>query len=84
MEKECKQCRQTKTKLVVIKLLADGKVVPGKDLVLNEANKWEGEFTDLAVYKDGKEIKYTVEEVEVKEYKSTVTGDMDQRLHSNQ
>lgn len=61
---------------VTVKLLADGKEVPGKTLTLNEGNNWKGEFKDLAKYnKDGSEIKYDISEVNIPLYKSTKTGD---------
>ncbi|WP_067041931.1 Cna B-type domain-containing protein [Methanobrevibacter sp. YE315] len=43
-------------------------------VVLNQANNWKGNFTDLPVYKDGKKIVYTVAEIEVDKYNSTVTN----------
>ncbi len=47
-----------------VQLYADGKAV-GESLVLNENNSWTAMWSDLAKYKDGKEILYTVEEVVV-------------------
>lgn len=61
-------------KEVTIKLLADGKET-GKKLVLSQKTNWNGTFTDLDVYKDGKKIVYTVVEEKVgHRYTSTVTG----------
>ncbi|WP_373139587.1 Cna B-type domain-containing protein, partial [Beduini massiliensis] len=45
---------------VTVQLYADGKAV-GESLVLNENNSWTAMWSDLAKYKDGKEILYTVE-----------------------
>ena len=61
---------------VTVKLLADGKEVPGKTLTLNKAGGWEGAFKDLPKYnKDGSEIKYDVAEVHIAFYEITKTGD---------
>src|SRR5699024_9698395 len=46
----------------------------GHEVELNEANNWQGNFTDLNVNNDGKAIAYTVEEVKVEGYQSFVTG----------
>src|SRR5699024_5892009 len=62
------------TEEVTIKLLADGEE---KDsLTLTAEDNWEGEFKELYKYdqKTGKEIIYTIEEVEIKNYKSEVDG----------
>ena len=59
---------------VTIKLFADG-TDTGKTLILDAAGSWKGSFKDLDKQKDGKDIAYTVQEVEVKEYKAEVTGD---------
>lgn len=58
---------------IKVKLLADGKET-GKELVLTEANNWAGSFTGLEAYKLGEKIDYTIEEVEVTGYKTTITG----------
>lgn len=60
---------------VTIQLLANGKQVDGKTAELTTTADAEFEFTDLAKYKDGKEIVYSVEEVKVPEgYKSVISG----------
>mgnify|MGYP001228146982 CR=1 FL=1 len=59
---------------ITVKLLANGKDT-GKTLTLSEGNRWTGSFTDLDVYADGKEITYTIEEVKVSDYDTTITGD---------
>ncbi len=60
---------------VTVVLLADG-VETSKTLVLNADNNWTGSFTDLDKYKDhGKEIKYTVKELPVAGYSTTISGD---------
>ncbi len=62
---------------ITVKLLADG-VDTGKSLVLNGDNQWTGTFDDLDKYKDhGKEITYTVQELEVEYYDTTVTKNED-------
>ncbi|WP_297377198.1 Cna B-type domain-containing protein [uncultured Helcococcus sp.] len=54
-------------KSLIIKLLADGKDT-GKTLELSQNNNWKDSFTELDVYKDGKEILYTIEEEKVSGY----------------
>ena len=58
---------------VTIYLLANGEKT-GDKLVLTAGDKWTGSFTDLPKYEDGKEIKYTIEEKEVKDYKASIKG----------
>ncbi len=62
-------------KVVTVKLLADGEDT-GKTLALNKSNNWSGSFTDLAKYKDGVEISYTVEEAVVDGYEVVIEGNM--------
>lgn len=51
--------------------------VETKTMTVTAEDEWKGEFTDLAVYKDGKEIKYTIAEAEVPEgYASSVSGNV--------
>ena len=49
---------------VQVQLLANGKTV-GDAVTLNEANQWKNTWTNLPKYANGKEIVYSVEEVEV-------------------
>ena len=49
---------------VKVQLYADGQAV-GPTITLNEANQWKHTFSDLAKYANGKEIAYTVKEVDV-------------------
>ena len=65
----------TRPESITVKLLADGKDT-GLTLKLSEDNEWTGTFEDLPAQKDGKEIEYSVEEVEIEFYTSTVSGDM--------
>ena len=58
---------------ITVKLLADGKET-GKEATSSEATGWTYEFTELDRYKDGKAIEYSVVEVPVEGYKSTVDG----------
>lgn len=55
-----------------VSLYADGEFVSTTDAT--EATGWKFKFTDLPVYKDGKEIKYTIEEEAVDGYKATYDG----------
>ena len=59
---------------IEVKLLTNGKATD-KKLTLNAANSWKGKFEDLPKYVDGKLAKYTVSEVEIKGYRSEVSGD---------
>ena len=59
---------------ITVKLLADGKAI-GDPQTLNDGNNWTYTFTGLDKFKDGKEIVYTVEEVEVEGYETSITGD---------
>src|SRR5699024_4913648 len=61
---------------VTVKLLADGEQVDTIDL--SEENNWKHTFTGLPVVhdvKDEKAIEYTIEEVAIDNYKSTIDGD---------
>ena len=59
---------------VTVRLLADGQNTD-KTLTLNADNDWAGSFSDLDAYKEGAAIAYTVEEVNVAGYQSSITGD---------
>ena len=59
---------------ITVKLMADGKDT-GKRLVLSKENNWMGSFTELDEKSKGEKITYTVREVSVKGYTSTVKGD---------
>ncbi len=60
---------------VEVKLLANGEDT-GRTLKLYAENNWSGRIGGLDVQKDGKDIVYTVKEMNVAEgYTSTVTGD---------
>ena len=58
---------------ITINLLADGQKHDSKEVQAAADGTWTVEFTKLAKYKDGKEIKYTVTEDAVAEYESTIT-----------
>lgn len=66
------------TESVTIKLLAN-EVESDKTLVLNEANKWSGSFTELNKYDDttGDLIVYTVEELDIPGYTSKLSGSVE-------
>lgn len=55
-----------------INLLADGKKVDS--IVLNKDNNWQHTFANLEKYKDGNEIKYTIEEVKLPFYDMSQSG----------
>ena len=58
---------------ITINLLADGQKVDSKEIQAAADGTWTVEFTKLAKYKAGKEIKYTVTEEAVAEYEATIT-----------
>lgn len=59
---------------ITVKLLADGKET-GQTATVSEATGWTYEFTGLDRYQEGKEIAYTVEEVNVPDgYTASVEG----------
>ena len=64
-----------RTKSVKVQILNGDKVV--QEIEVSEATGWKFESKALPKYENGTEIKYTVKEVAVKEYKSTVTTDKD-------
>lgn len=62
-----------RTPSVTVTLLANGEPVADVEpLVLNRGNKWQGLWTGLHEYKDGKKIDYTVQEDEVAGYTPVV------------
>lgn len=61
---------------ITVQLLADGTEVSGKTLTLNAGNSWKDTFSALPTHNaSGSEITYTVQEVNVRGYKSEVNGD---------
>ncbi|NMA18481.1 MAG: Cna B-type domain-containing protein [Clostridiaceae bacterium] len=60
---------------VTIKLYANGKDTD-KTLTLTKSDHWIGAFTDLPKYKDGKEVIYTIKDVPVNKYDSSISGGM--------
>lgn len=63
-------------KEITVQLLANGSPIAGQQLKLSSSNQWEDMFTDLPKYQDGEQILYTVSEMEVEGYSSSVKGDM--------
>ena len=62
---------------VKVKLLANGNVVEGKNIILNKDNEWKTSFTNLPEKSNGSKIEYTVEEENVPNgYTKTISGDM--------
>ena len=55
-----------------IRLYANNKEI--KSTVLNKGNGWQYTFTNLEKYKNGHEIKYTIKEDPIENYKSEITG----------
>ena len=46
--------------------------------MLTEETEWKGVFEDLPSQDNGKKIEYTIQEIEVEYYTSTITGSMDE------
>ena len=63
-------------KKVTINLYADGKL--HETVELNNDNNWTYTFEDLDVYKEGKKIVYTIDEVAVPQYETEIKGDMEE------
>ena len=57
---------------IVIRLLANGNVVEEMKLTNNDG--WKGSFTGIPVYSEGKMVKYSIEEVAVNGYKTSISG----------
>ncbi|WP_314795310.1 Cna B-type domain-containing protein, partial [Eggerthia catenaformis] len=55
-----------------VRLYANNKEI--KSTVLNKGNGWQYTFTNLKKYKNGHEIKYTIKEDPIENYKSEITG----------
>ena len=58
---------------ITVKLLRNGQET-GSTLTLNADNKWSGIFRGLRAYERGEQLVYTVAEVAVPGYTSTITG----------
>ena len=58
---------------ITVYLLADGN--PVNETVLSEANGWTAVFGDLAVYKNGKPIVYSIDEAAVADYTVVISDD---------
>ena len=58
---------------ITVKLLRNGQET-GSTLTLNADNKWSGIFRELRAYERGEQLVYTVAEVTVPGYTSTITG----------
>ncbi|MCG4792976.1 Cna B-type domain-containing protein [Bifidobacterium adolescentis] len=52
---------------VTVQLQKDGKPVEGQTVTLNAGNNWSDSFTDLPKYANGRQIAYTVKEVQVQQ-----------------
>jgi hypothetical protein len=59
-------------KNITVELFADGEKID--EQVVTSANNWKFTFTDLPKMKDGKEIVYTIGEVPIKGYTTTIEG----------
>ena len=65
-----------KEKNITVILLANGEELQRKQL--SEDENWQYTFSNLEKYKDGKEINYTVKEVIVDGYNTTITGSVEE------
>ncbi len=68
-------------KSITVKLLANGQEVKDKTATVTADNDWKYTFKDVDKYKDGKEIEYSVKEVEITGYKSEVDGMNIKNIH---
>ncbi|WP_036730115.1 Cna B-type domain-containing protein, partial [Peptoniphilus mikwangii] len=59
-------------KEIIVNLLANGNKI--KEVKVTKDDNWKYSFTDLPKYENGQEIKYTVTENVVSEYKTEITG----------
>ncbi len=66
---------------ITVHLLADG-VDTGKTLTLTATTGWTGTFTDLDVYKNGKEIVYSITEDAVTGYTTAIDGNAITNTHT--
>ena len=64
---------------ITIKLYADG-VDTGKTINLNTSNNWTDKFTNLDKNNKGKEITYTIKEVEVADYNTEISEIKDGKI----
>ena len=61
---------------ITVKLYADG-TDTGRELILDQEHNWTGSFDDLDEYADGVKIVYTIAEVKVEGYDTSISGSME-------
>lgn len=61
---------------ITVSLYADGVLL--KEVKLSKENNWTYTFEGLEMYKDGMKIVYTILELEVPSYETTIEGDMEE------
>ena len=61
---------------IIVTLKADGEVIR-ENIILNKSNNWITQIEGLDKYKDGVEIEYTIEEIEVDNYITSYTYDLE-------
>ena len=59
---------------IIVVLVANGEATENT-LTLNDGNNWTGSFTGLPKFENGKEIRYTIDEVSVDGYTTVINGD---------
>ena len=57
---------------ITVNLLADGEKIASQEI--DNTTNWKYTFANLAEYKDGKKINYTIEEVSIEGYVATIDG----------
>lgn len=67
---------EEKPKSVTINLYADGEL--HSSIELNDENNWKYTFNNLDIYKEGRKIVYTIEEIKVPNYKTEIEGDVEE------
>ncbi|MCF0136488.1 MAG: Cna B-type domain-containing protein [Lachnospiraceae bacterium] len=79
---DCDNVDQLRPLDITVQLMADGTDVPGATLTLtaddDPAKDWKGVFEDLPGSRGGKDIVYTVREINVRGYETTITGSADE------
>lgn len=60
---------------ITVNLYANGELYD--TITLSNENNWTYVFENLDMYNEGKRIEYTISEIEVDEYKTTIKGNMD-------
>ncbi|MBR0093170.1 MAG: Cna B-type domain-containing protein, partial [Lachnospiraceae bacterium] len=58
---------------ITVNLIAEGKDEPVDSVTVTAENAWKYAFTDIPKYENGEEIKYSIEEIEIEGYTTTIS-----------